>query len=51
MRESCRAPDYYVLEHHGIKNQKWGVRRYQNSDKRAHYNKLIDSYMRSLNRE
>lgn len=32
MHETIYAPDYYIIEHHGIKGQKWGVRRFQNKD-------------------
>lgn len=41
------------LQHHGVKGQKWGVRRYQNSDGsltsdgKAHYNK---TYSKDVNR-
>lgn len=32
MHETIYAPDCYILEHHGIKGQKWGVRRFRNKD-------------------
>lgn len=32
MNNSVSPPNYYILEHHGIKGQKWGVRRFQNKD-------------------
>ena len=32
MNNSVSPPNYYILEHHGIKGQKWGVRRFRNKD-------------------
>ena len=48
--------DSYYLEHHGIKGQKWGVRRFQNKDGslttagRKRYNVDIDREQKKLDK-
>ena len=45
--------DYNAIYHHGIKGQRWGIRRYQNEDGsltplgRKHYGYLIKQYKKA----
>lgn len=50
MYQNFCVPEYYIMEHSGIKGMKWGVRRYQNSDGsltpvgKARYAKLMTKF-------